>query len=333
MTSRPTVIAIGEMLSEFVSLRTGCGLERIGGFEGPFPSGAPAIFIDQAARTGAAARMIGGVGADGFGRGLLARLARSDVVTEWVTVDATRATGVAFVSYFEDGSRTFIFHIAGTAADAFALPHDLATVVAAAPDAVLHVSGSSLGNPAIRVLTERAAETVLAAGGRLSIDPNVRRELFADPAVSAALRAMIARSAIVLPSLEDLDALFPGLEHEVAVGRLLEAGAEVVALKRAHRGCRVTDGTEVVDLPGHRMDVVDPTGAGDCFCGTFVALLAAGAPLAVAARYANAAGALSVTRRGPMEGNSDRDEIERFLATASDEPASVPGTAPPGQPS
>ena len=61
------------------------------------------------------------------------------------------------------------------------------------------------------------------------------------------------------------------------------------------------------------MTEIDPTGAGDCFCGAFVACLAHGRPVAEALRIANAAGALAVTRRGPMEGNADLPEIQRFL--------------------
>lgn len=67
------------------------------------------------------------------------------------------------------------------------------------------------------------------------------------------------------------------------------------------------------DFTGHDVTEIDPTGAGDCFCGTFVSLLAQGASLYDAGLRANAAGAIAVTRRGPMEGNSDPAEITRFL--------------------
>jgi len=50
--------------------------------------------------------------------------------------------------------------------------------------------------------------------------------------------------------------------------------------------------------------VIDPTGAGDCFCATYIALTALGTPFARALSEANAAGARAVTVRGPMEGNS-----------------------------
>lgn len=51
--SQPEIIAtVGEILVEFVSHRRNCALERISDYSGPYPSGAPAIFLDQAAGWG-----------------------------------------------------------------------------------------------------------------------------------------------------------------------------------------------------------------------------------------------------------------------------------------
>jgi len=52
--TKPTIIAVGELLVEFVSHNKGCGLKALSEYSGPYPSGAPAICIDQAARMGAA---------------------------------------------------------------------------------------------------------------------------------------------------------------------------------------------------------------------------------------------------------------------------------------
>jgi ribokinase len=69
-------------------------------------------------------------------------------------------------------------------------------------------------------------------------------------------------------------------------------------------------------LPGHAVEEVDPIGAGDTFVGAFAARLCAGAGAGVheAARFANAAAAISVTRRGAQPGIPRRDEVEVFLA-------------------
>jgi sugar/nucleoside kinase (ribokinase family) len=71
----------------------------------------------------------------------------------------------------------------------------------------------------------------------------------------------------------------------------------------------------VVAVPGFAVDVVDTNGAGDAHSGAFIAALAAGAADTAAARRANAAAALSVTRRGPAMAPT-REELARFLATA-----------------
>ena len=94
-----TIVTIGEILVEFVSHRRDCALEQISDYSGPYPSGAPAIFIDQAARMGARSEMIGGVGADGFGRCVLKRLKEDAVGTQGIAMSEQYTTGVAFVSY------------------------------------------------------------------------------------------------------------------------------------------------------------------------------------------------------------------------------------------
>ena len=71
-------------------------------------------------------------------------------------------------------------------------------------------------------------------------------------------------------------------------------------------------------LGAHKVDAVDPTGAGDCFCATFVTLIGGKAhSFRAALERANAAGALAVTELGPMEGNRRLPEIEAFLASQS----------------
>ena len=115
--SFPAIIAVGELLVEFVSHQKGCELRALSQYSGPYPSGAPAICIDQAARIGASTQIFGAVGADNFGNALLDRLQSSGVETSGISKLTNKTTGVAFVSYFDDGSRTFIFHLNNTAAD------------------------------------------------------------------------------------------------------------------------------------------------------------------------------------------------------------------------
>ncbi len=302
------IVTAGELLVEFVSHRIDCGLQRVGPFSGPYPSGAPAIAIDQAARVGASTRIHGAVGDDAFGRSLLERLATDGVDVSAVQRLAGRTTGTAFVSYFRDGGRTFVFHINGTAAECVAAPTDSSTPF------TLHVSGATLGFPQARQALLTLAEQSQRAGGKICCDPNVRPELMKDDSARQALLHFVGCSQILLPSDADIRFLFPDLTADDCLDHLLSNGAEIVALKKGSAGVRMKSAAVDFTLPAHTVEEVDPTGAGDCFCGALLGMLDCGADLVQAATYANAAGALHVTARGPMELNPDRREIEAFLA-------------------
>lgn len=309
MLQKSTIATIGEILVEFVSHKKNCGLREIADYSGPYPSGAPAIFLDQAARMGASTEMIGGVGQDGFGDCIMARLAADGVGTRGVTVTPGFSTGVAFVSYYDDGHRDFIFHLTNTASDHFTVPADLLDP----SDTFLHVSAASLGNAAMRDIIMATVRRIDEAGGNISCDPNARPELMRDTAVKNALSEVMERSTCLMPSTSDLDFLFPNLSEDAAIDQLLTAKAQVLVIKRGAGGATVVGNGERHEFAGHSVNEIDPTGAGDCFGGTFISALSQGATLYDAGEQANAAGALAVTRRGPMEGNSTPDDIATFL--------------------
>ncbi|OBQ74538.1 PfkB family carbohydrate kinase [Mesorhizobium erdmanii] len=97
-----------------------------------------------------------------------------------------------------------------------------------------------------------------------------------------------------------------------------------VVIRSAAKGCHVTlaDGTAQT-VAGFKVDPVDTNGAGDTHIGAFVSALARGAPPFEAARYANAAAAISVTRHGGSSAPTDA-EIQTFLSQAA-------ATGAPGQ--
>ncbi len=309
--------SMGELLVEFVCLEQGTHHMVAASYEGPFPSGAPAIFIDQAARVGARTVFLGAVGADAFGDVLKRRFAEVGMDSSFVaTVDGI-PTGSAFVGYNADGSRDFVFNIAHSAAAHFPTGPSVVARLKSAGLGVFHISGSTLGDPGMARAALDICRQLHGAGVAISFDPNIRKELMGDPSYMEIVRGLIGMARYFLPSAEDADVLFPGETFHAFASRLRKSGTEHVVLKRGELGCvaLARDGS-LHSIPAHKVDVIDPTGAGDCFCGTLVALLNAGRPLDEALRFANAAGALAVTRRGPMEGNSTLAEIQAFLGSA-----------------
>jgi sugar/nucleoside kinase (ribokinase family) len=312
------IVTIGEILVEIMATRIGQTFLEPGLFAGPYPSGAPAIFADQAAQIGASTALISCVGPDDFGTLNLNRLAASGVDVGAIRRVPGMTTGSAFVTYREDGGRDFIYNIANSAAaalDAAQLEPGLFRDCR-----YFHVMGSSLFSAQITAAVRRGVELAKSAGARISFDPNIRKELLTLPDVAATIEAVLGVTDLLLPSDADLDHLCPGQPEAEAVRRLLANGRQMVLLKKGAQGSVYYDAERRVATPAFPAEEVDPTGAGDCFGGTFVACLALGVPLERALRLANAAGALAVARKGPMEGNSTMAELQAFLA-ASDGPA------------
>ena len=110
---------------------------------------------------------------------------------------------------------------------------------------------------------------------------------------------------LLLPSDADLDYLCPGQDEASALASLLDAGRAMVLLKKGAQGSVYHDRERRIATPAFPAEEVDPTGAGDCFGGTFVACLAQGVPLERAVRLANAAGALAVGKKGADGGQLD----------------------------
>ncbi|HEY64781.1 MAG TPA: sugar kinase [Caldilineae bacterium] len=312
----PEVITLGEALVEIMRPGVGIPLDQPDTFLGPYPSGAPAIFADAVARLGLSCGFIGCVGADPFGRCLTSRLQADGVDTSWLKAIDDAATGVAFVAYYEDGSRQFIFHIADAAAGRLGPEQiDRAYIQNAR---WLHITGSSLSvNESMRQACYRAVELASEAGLTISFDPNLRAELMGPEKVRDLVEPVLAHAAVILPSGEEAR-LLTGVDNDAkACQALLQHGAKIVALKRGAEGSILFTRDERITVPGFDVTETDPTGAGDCYAAGLAAGLLWGWELERAARFANAVGALAVTRQGPMEGAPWREDVDRLLQSST----------------
>lgn len=308
--SATTIISVGELLVEFVSQRKGCALSEQTQYFGPHPGGASAICLDQAARIGARTKIFGGIGEDGFGCAIIEQLADSGVDTTGIALHSDRATGVAFVSCFDDASRISISHVNNSAAEW------AGEVVTRLPETelLLHVSGSSLCNVRLRSTTLALFDEVLARGGRISCAPNASPELMSVPKARQALLKVMAASSILFLSGEDLELLYPGKPEGEVVSAMRAMGADIVALKHGVDGAVICHGEDRHELWGHDVKQIDPAGANDSFCGAFLAMLADGHSVETASRYANAAASLAGGKPGPMAGNASLADIEALLS-------------------
>ncbi len=150
----------------------------------------------------------------------------------------------------------------------------------------------------------------------MSFDPNLRKELVSGEGdARRLLDDMLAVTDLLLPSGDELTVAAAIDGEENAIAKLLSMGVSEIVLKRGPQGSSFFSRNHRVDCPGFVVDEVDPTGAGDCFGATFVTCRRQGREPIDALRYANAAGARTVTKQGPMEGASSFPELDQFIAT------------------
>jgi ribokinase len=101
-------------------------------------------------------------------------------------------------------------------------------------------------------------------------------------------------------------------EHEREELGSLPEGVVVVET-RGPEGVLIHQDGEEERVAAHPVQVVDTTGAGDCFNGVFAAGLSEGLEVSAAVQRATAAAALSVTKVGAREGMPTRQELDAFL--------------------
>lgn len=265
-----------------------------------------------AARNGASAGMVTAIGQDRPGDGFMALWDREGVATGTVLRRADAPTGLYIVTHDESG-HDFTFYRSGSAASRYR-PEDVPEAAIRAAR-VLHVSGIS------QAISTSACDAVFhaigiarAAGVQVSYDTNLRLRLWPAARAAAVIHAAIAQADIALPSLEDARALTGLAAPEVIADFYLRLGCPLVLLKLGAEGVLLATPSRQVRLPGRQVAAVDATGAGDTFAGAFLARHIAGDDAITAARYANAAAALSTTGYGAVAPIPRQAAVEAFLA-------------------
>lgn len=305
-TGRLDVLAIGEPMIEFNQTAPERPEYRQG-FGGDTCNAAIA-----AARSGARAGVLTRLGDDDFGRLLRALWRDEGVDADSVGTDPAAHTAVYFVTHGPAG-HAFSYLRAGSAASRMTpadVPRDLA-----GRTRIVQASGISLA------LSPGACDAVLHAfssareqGVGVAFDSNLRLKLWPLARARATIAAAAAMADWFFPSLEDLQVLTGLDDPDAIVDWSHRLGAKAVLLKLGAGGVLVSDGMRRERIAGHRVAAVDATGAGDCFCGACLARLAAGDVLWDAARYANAAAALSTTGFGAVAPLPRPDAVRALLA-------------------
>ena len=310
------LLIMGEALVEIMREGEDIELYTPAYFKGPYPSGAPAICASAAARMGCPTALISGVGKDDFGKCLLDRMKELNIDISHVITNPQIATACAFVTYFSDGSRKFIFHMGNTPA-----------VEAKAPKAedfpnieIMHIMGCSLMAKkefALEIL--KAMHEFKSAKAKISFDPNIRTELMTDESIYNIIEEVMQNTSFFLPGRDELLSISKKDNIEDAIEHCFNyPNMEIILLKNGSKGSTLyKKGAKPKSYPAYKVTQLDATGAGDCFDGAFLAELIKGSDIDSAVSAASAAGALNAAAFGPMEGDISPESIKKLISEQS----------------
>ncbi len=268
-----------------------------------------------AARSGASSGVVTALGRDAFGDSFASLWAQNGVAADLVKRRGDGHTGVYFVTHSADG-HAFSYLRAGSAASRMG-PADL-PLEAIRAARCLHLTGITLAISDSSCDAGFAAiEAARESGVSVSFDTNLRLKLWPLARARALIGAAMGMCDIALPGLDDAQQLTGLTEPQAIVDHYLAAGASIVALTLGAEGTLVATPERTERVAAFRVVAVDATAAGDTFDGAFLAeWLRQGDPF-VAARYANAAAALSTQGYGAVAPMPDRKDVETFLEGAA----------------
>ncbi len=267
------------------------------------PGGKGANQACAAALLGGNVKMIGQVGNDPFGPILIDSLARANVDVSCIQVSAT-ATGTASILVSASGENLIVI---SPGANGTLTPDAIAGRLAAIePESILLTQLEvplATTELCLRMARERKALTIFDPAPAQALPPELLASVdFLTPNQTEA--ALLLGSNREIESYEDA---------EQASHELLARGPSVVILKLGRLGAVVATRDALYRVPGFAVKALDSTAAGDTFNGALAAALAEGRPLEQAIQFANAAGAISVTRHGAQSSIPHRAEVDAFL--------------------
>lgn len=314
----PEVIALGELLIDFVPTVSGLTLMETPAFQ-KAPGGAPANVAVGISKLGIPSGFMGKVGDDAFGRFLAKTLEDAGVDISALCFSEEARTALAFVSLTSEGERDFLFY-RHPSADMLYRPDEVDEDYIRAARIFHYGSISLIGEPS-RGATLRAVSVAHQAGLLISYDPNLRLALWPD--ADTARREMLAgwqHAQIIKISEEELVFLTGESDWVTAARSLWHVDQRLLVVTRGKDGSSYITETGSGEVPGFSVQVVDTTGAGDGFVAGLLKGLYESprawedeARLREILRYANAVGAITTTKRGAIPALPTSDQVEQFM--------------------
>lgn len=316
------VLCFGELLIDFVPTINGVSLAEAPAFK-KAPGGAPANVAVCVARLGGSSAFIGKVGEDEFGHMLAGVLKENKVDNSGMRFDSSARTALAFVTLRADGEREFLF-FRNPSADMLLRESEL-DIDLIKKAAIFHYGSISLIEEPCKSSHLAAMAIAKKSGSLLSYDPNLRLALW--PSADAAREGIMSiwDQADIIKISEDEIIFLTGGEDpcndNVVLNKLFHPNLRLLLVSEGSQGCRYYTKQFKGRVPGLKVKPVDTTGAGDAFVGGLLSRLASDLNLykdenrlREALYFANACGALTVTKHGAIPALPTIEAIQQLLS-------------------
>lgn len=312
MAEELDVIALGRSSVDLYGAEIGADLSDVDMFRKAV-GGCPANIAVGAARLGLKSALVTRVGNEQLGRFIKEQLVREGVNIEGVVTDPARLTALVFLAIVDRHTAPHIFYRSDCAD--MALCEDDIDPAFVARCRALVVTGTHFSTETASKASWKAIRAAKAAGVQVVFDIDFRPSLWglapvADgaarlalaPQVREALMAVILASDVVVGTEEEFCSAMAEGDVPAALRATRSQSAAILVCKRGARGCDIYPGGSVGDLEapilgdGFRVEVLNGVGAGDAFMSGFLRGWLSDADWKTTATYANACGAIAVSR-------------------------------------
>ena len=328
------LLTLGRVSLDLFSEQAGAAFSEIRSFATSV-GGSPVNIAIGASRLGLRSATLTATGDDPVGDFILRYLADENVETRYIARFTGRKTGLAVVGVEPPDRFPLVFYRDNAADWQIGLDEVQRAPITSAR--ALLLSGTGFSQGPCRDASFAALEIAASQGGDTWLDLDLRPDQWSHPlAYGATLRRALPRLAVVIGTEEEWFAALAtepsantwGIaltatqaeELEKILERTLAELPRLTALvKRGAKGVRILRaGAPPLDIPSLPVKIVNTVGAGDAFAAGLLASRLRGADWASAARYANACGAIVVSRAGCSAAFPRTHEVQDFLRTVGD---------------
>ena len=324
------ILTFGRSSIDLYSNDLGAPFEEITSF-GAFVGGSSTNIAVSCCRLGLRTALLTALGNDQVGRFIKHFLEKESIETKFIpTIEGARTSAV--ILGIEPPDRFPLVYYRENAADLhLTIDHVLAAGIE--NFRALELSGNALSKDPSKTATLFAAETAQKAGVPVFLDLDFRADQWFDPrAYGVMVRALLPNTNIVVGTEEEVlaamleDASQVTIRHqqisapeiqgniETAIDGVLSSGVDVLIVKRGSDGCSLFEkGKDEVRVPGYPVEILNVLGAGDAFCGGAIYGFLQDWTWYKACRFANACGAILVTRQGCANFMPTLDEVMAFV--------------------